>query len=98
MAEESKDFKNRLLDVTSKSFDPYAALYSEKCIADPSAPVLDNVEAFISQYNGRGRGQHKKKCIEIQPGVSMPDRQFTEDQMHVPGNNNNNNNNNNTKK
>jgi small nuclear ribonucleoprotein (snRNP)-like protein len=87
MAEESQDDFKDSLDVTSDSFDPLAAIYSNECVPDPSAPVLNNVEAFISKYSGRGRGQPQKKRTEIQPGVSKPQRQFTKEQMPVPGKN-----------
>ena len=38
------------LDVYSEDFDPLAALYSSDLVVPaPSAPVFDNVEAFVSK-------------------------------------------------
>ena len=38
------------LDVFSEDFDPLAAIYSsDLAIPAPAAPVLDNVEAFVSK-------------------------------------------------
>ncbi len=69
-----------------KSFDPYACIYDEDEVPDPTAPIFDNVESFIShlqntKVNSAGT---RKKCKEKQTENSNG-RQFTEDQMPIQG-------------
>lgn len=74
------------LNVTTESFDPLASIYSESGIdiPDPSAPIFDNVESFVSKVV---KPAETKKSNEAKPSTSgpVPSRRFTEDQMPVPG-------------
>ena len=73
---------NNPLDVSSSSFDPLAALYSEDVvIPDTSAPIVDNVEKFIASLNKpttSGKKSEKNKSIP-----AAVQRQFTEEQMPI---------------
>ena len=74
--------ENNPLDVSSSSFDPLAALYSEDVvIPDTSAPIEDNVEKFIARLNKpttSGKKSEKNKPIPV-----AVQRQFTVEQMPI---------------
>ena len=42
------------LDLSSDTFDPIESIYGQNDVPDPSAPVLDNVDAFIKKMEGFG--------------------------------------------
>jgi len=50
------------LDFSSDSFDPLASIYSGEDVKlpDPSAPLLDNVEAFVAKLNKPSNSSGKK--------------------------------------
>ena len=72
------------LDLSSDSFDPLESIYGSNDLPDPSAPILDNVEAFIKKMEGKGRAINKKKPDQPEASTSFT-RRFTADQMPVPG-------------
>lgn len=78
------------LNVTAESFDPLASLYCEDEveIPDPSAPIFDNVETFVSRVVNANKAKPAKNKNEL-PSTSsdgpVPSRRFTEDQMPVRG-------------
>ena len=49
------------LDLSSDTFDPIESIYGQNDVPDPSAPVLDNVDAFIKKMEGKGRAICQKK-------------------------------------
>jgi len=74
--------ENNPLDVSSSSFDPLAALYSEDVvIPDTSAPIVDNVEKFIASLNKPTTSGKKSEKNKLIPAAVQ--RQFTEEQMPI---------------
>jgi len=72
------------LDASSSSYDPLASLYCASNVADPSAPIFDNVESFASHLTSSSskkdeKGQSKKSKAPVE----KIERQFTEEQMPI---------------
>ena len=80
------------LDLSSDSFNALESIYGENDVPDPSAPVLDNVDAFISQLEGRanassgGKSKADQKKNETSAKPTTSSRRFTAEQMPVQGN------------
>nr|ACO11621.1 U7 snRNA-associated Sm-like protein LSm11 [Caligus rogercresseyi] len=81
----SSEGEEESLNVFSSEFDPLAVLYKPSLtrLPDPSAPVLDNVERFLSVSEGR----RSNKPDPAQPGPSgmNTERHFKPEQMPLPG-------------
>lgn len=73
------------LDLSSDSFDPMESIYGQNDIPDPSAPVLDNVDAFIKKMEGKGRAACKKKSQASTSSGAPSARRFTAEQMPIQG-------------
>ena len=75
------------LDLSSDTFDPIESIYGQNDVPDPSAPVLDNVDAFIKKMEGKGRAICQKKRSEASTSSGGPSsvRRFTAEQMPIQG-------------
>lgn len=97
--ENAKESKK--LDILSEEFDPLAALYCKdisiikNIVTD--APILDNVEVFATRYfkkssqqENANKGNEKEKnatqaASKYQEDTSLPQRNFTAEQMPIEG-------------
>ena len=99
--ENAKSKESGKLDILSEEFDPLAALYCKdisviKNIV-PEAPVLDNVEVFAARYYKRSSQRIKantgnvkeryasQAASKYQDDTSLPQRNFTAEQMPIEG-------------
>lgn len=80
---ESDSSEDDVLDCSSSKFDPLAAIYSPLMkLPVPNAPLMDNVEKFVSVYEGKCKGQNvQSKKVKL-PDVKLQ-RQFLAEQMPV---------------
>ena len=79
----SSDSSLSELNVSSSSFNPLRALYSPDFPLVKSAPVLDNVEKFVSVHEGKRsqKGKKKNEITSSTPSSSM--RFFLPEQMPI---------------
>ncbi|CAB4054946.1 unnamed protein product [Lepeophtheirus salmonis] len=86
LSSSSSDDEEDTLNVFSESFDPLAVIYNPglKKVPDPSAPVLDNVDKFVSVVEKKRTNHKPQKVKQEEPSTSF-ERNFKPEQMPIQG-------------